>query len=85
MSLERSILDEAKAIIEGPRRESYGNAADSFGLVARGWSDILGHPVSSRQVALCMVWLKVCRDANKPQRDNLVDIAGYAALAEKLQ
>ncbi len=30
---------------------------------------------------MAMVWLKVCREAHKHQRDNLVDIAGYASLA----
>jgi hypothetical protein len=80
----KSILAEAEQIINGPRRDSYGPADESFKRIAKGWSVLFGVEVTSRQVALAMIWLKVCRDANKPARDNLTDIAGYAGLAEKL-
>ena len=79
-----SVLEEAGAIITGPRRDAYGPVEQSFGMVAGAWSSILGVEVTSREVALCMIALKVMRDANKPARDNLVDIIGYAALAEQL-
>jgi hypothetical protein len=79
-----SILQEAEQIINGDRREAYGPVEESFKRIARGWEVIFGGPVSPRQVAHAMIWLKVCRDGNKPQRDCLVDIAGYAGLAEKL-
>lgn len=80
----KTINQTAAAIVSGPRRKSYGDAKASFERIARSWSDILRSPVTSRQVALCMVALKVLRDSNKPKRDNLVDIAGYAELADKL-
>jgi hypothetical protein len=32
-------------------------------------------------VAMMMVTVKTCREAYAPQRDNLVDIAGYADAA----
>ena len=79
-----NVLEEAGAIITGPRREAYGPVEQSFGAVASAWSSILGSEVTAREVALCMIALKVMRDANKPGRDNLVDICGYAALAEML-
>ena len=31
-----------------------------------------------------MTWLKICRELNKHQKDNLVDIAGYAGVLEKV-
>lgn len=79
-----NVLEEAGQIISGPRREAYGPVEQSFGAVACAWSSILGVEVTTRDVALCMIALKVMRDANKPARDNLVDICGYAALAECL-
>lgn len=79
-----NVLEEAGEIITGPRREAYGPVQESFGHVASAWSSILGRSVTPREVALCMIALKVMRDAHKPARDNLVDIAGYAALAEEL-
>lgn len=79
-----SILTEAEAIINGPRRDAYGPVEESFGKIAEGWSVVFGVKVTPRQVAHAMIWLKVCRDLNKSGRDNLVDIAGYAGLAGRL-
>ncbi len=79
-----SILLEAEQIINGPRRDSYGDAKDSFARIALLWSEVIGTPVTTRQVAQCMIALKLCRDINKPDRDNMVDIAGYAGLVERL-
>jgi len=80
----KSVLDEAKSIIHGKRRDDYGPATESFNRIAIMWGQILGMEIKPREVALCMVALKICRDVNKPQRDNLVDVIGYASLAEML-
>lgn len=79
-----SILQEAEQIVNGPRRDAYGPAEESFARVAAVWSSVLKQPVTAHQVALCMIGLKLCREANKPARDNRVDLAGYVALADKL-
>lgn len=80
----QTILEEAEDIINGPRREAYGPVEESFERIARVWSGILGKPVTGKQVALMMIGLKVCREANSSHRDNLVDIVGYTLLTEKL-
>lgn len=77
-----SILDEAKGLVENERREAYGDARASFKKIAIVWSEILGRTVTPSQVCLMMIALKTLREANKHQRDNLVDIAGYASLAQ---
>ena len=79
-----SVLQEAETLINGPRRDDYGDVRWSFEAVAKGWTEIIKAPVTAEQVALCMVWLKVMREVNAPKRDNLVDIAGYTGLVEKL-
>lgn len=79
--MTKSVLEEAAEIIHGPRRESYGDARESFERIAAMWQVILKRPVSGHEVALCMIALKLCRESNKHSRDNLVDIAGYADLA----
>lgn len=80
-----SILAEADTIINGPRRDAYGDVRQSFTAVAHTWSDILKHPVTPQQVALCMIALKLHREANKPSRDNRVDVCGYTALLDRLE
>lgn len=84
MNEHKSILLEAEEIINGPRRDSYGPVEESFQRVAAVWSAVLKTTITPHQVALCMIGLKLCREANKPARDNLVDICGYAGLAEKV-
>lgn len=79
-----SILAEAERIINGPRKEAYGPPKESFDKIAAGWSLIVGTPVTAKQVALCMIWLKVVRHTQGAGRDDLVDIAGYAGLSENL-
>lgn len=80
-----TVLGEAERIINGPRRSDYGDAKESFRKIAAGWSVILGEPVSGTQVALMMTWLKTCRFTSSKDRDSLVDLAGYTALAARLE
>jgi hypothetical protein len=82
--MSESVNQEAERIINGPRRDSYGPVEESFERIATGWSLIIGNPVTAREVALCMIWLKVMRHIQGVGRDDLVDICGYAGLAEKL-
>ena len=82
--MSKTVLEEAGEIIAGERREAYGPARRSFERIAAGWSVLLGVEVSVEQVAHCMIWLKLCRETNKPGRDNRVDICGYVALLDTL-
>ena len=77
-------LQEAERIINGPRRDAYGDAVESFDRIAAGWSVIVGTEVNGTQVALCMDWLKTCRFLSAVDRDSLVDKGGYTGLAARL-
>lgn len=79
-----SILEEAEALINGDRAEAYGDARRNWEEIAAMWSVILRQHVTPRQAVLCMVALKVAREAHHSKRDNAVDIAGYAGLLERL-
>jgi len=76
---KESVLQEAQRIVSGARQEAYGHPLDNFGQTAKMWSAVLGMEVSAEQVALCMILVKISRQTHKPQRDNVVDMAGYAA------
>jgi hypothetical protein len=77
-----TVLAEAETIIHGSRQDDYGNAERNQSRIATMWSAYLDVDITPRQVCMMMVLLKVSRDAHKPKRDNLVDLAGYAALAD---
>lgn len=87
-----SILSEAAAIVDNDREQTYGdpgrnlrtiaNLWDSW-LLARGWS---GPGLTTDDVALLMVLLKVARLANHPtHHDSQVDVCGYMRLLERTQ
>lgn len=77
-SLDESIIAEAESLVNGARQEYYGHPFDNMTRTAKTWEAILGIPITAEQVALCMIGVKLSRHAYRPQRDNLVDIAGYA-------
>lgn len=91
MSEQIDVLEEARLLIGGDRRDDYGPALDSFNDIATGWSVIIGVPVSAEQVALAMDWLKTCRALNDVRqgraikRDSIVDKCGYSGLLEVMQ
>lgn len=80
-----SILDEAKAIINGERNDMYGNPEDSFMLIAELWTAFLGVTISAKDVALMMCLLKIARETKQGSRDNWRDLAGYAALGADME
>ena len=79
-----SITDEAQAIVNGERRQDYGDMAESFERIAGFWSAYLGKHVDSLDVAKMMILLKVSRAKHNNHRDSYVDIAGYVECADRL-
>lgn len=80
------ILLEAHALINGQRREQYGDPLEGFSRIAALWNDYLGlrEPLTPEDVAIMMILLKIARQRHERKADNLVDIAGYAGLAADL-
>ena len=78
-----TILDEAKKIVEGDRRNEYGQASECFSTIAAMWSGFLGVELTEYDVASMMIMLKLVRAKGKGfQRDSFVDVAGYAYCTE---
>ena len=82
MSSHKSVLTEAEGLVHGERNKDYGAPIEDFTRTARMWSAILGITVRPDQVPLCMIAVKLSRECNRPKRDNMVDIAGYAETCE---
>jgi len=82
-----SILDTARKITEGDRRSDYGHPRDDFERAALMWTGILrpkliaDQRVAAEDIPLCMIAIKLARQAHRHNPDNLVDIAGYARTA----
>lgn len=80
-----TVLEEAGRLVYGDRQEAYGHPADDYERTALIWSAILGFPVTAKQAALCMVGVKLSREAHRPGRDNRVDGAGYFAVCDRIE
>ncbi len=82
-----SVLDTARKVTEGDRRDDYGHPADDFERAALMWTGILrsklitDQRVTAADVPLCMIAIKLARQSHRYKRDNLIDIAGYARTA----
>lgn len=74
---QETVLEEAQRLIVGDRNLSYDHPYDNFTRIAQIWTAVLGIKVTPEQVGLCMVGVKLAREAYQPKRDNLVDGAGY--------
>lgn len=78
-----SILEEAVATVKD-REPKYGSPAPSFEDIAEAFTAITGKPIESSDVVIIMLLIKLRREAQKPNRDNRVDIAGYAYVLDKV-
>jgi len=77
-----NVLEEAAALVDGSRQDAYGHPRDNYRRLAAMWSAYLGIEITPVQAVDMMIAVKLSRQANAPKRDNLVDIAGYARVAE---
>lgn len=81
-----TVLQRGQAIINGQRKEDYGDARESFGRIADFWSTYLDHDITGEDVAIMMMLMKIARLIYTPyHQDTQVDIAGYLGLLEHLQ
>tara|TARA_R110002051_G_scaffold16439_2_gene49643 strand:- start:1031 stop:1276 length:246 start_codon:yes stop_codon:yes gene_type:complete len=79
-----NFLLEAQELIEGERAGTYGDSGKNHARIAAMWSALLEQEITAHQVYLCLIAVKMSRLMASPQhRDSWLDIAGYAALAEK--
>jgi hypothetical protein len=79
-----SVLTEAQSLVHGDRGVDYGHPLFDFGrtagMVNKAFAHLLkdGASFSAEDIGLIMILVKVSRQINRPKRDNLTDIAGYA-------
>ena len=70
----------------GSRELEYGPADLMFSEIAERWSATFKQPVTSKQVALCMIDLKLARlSRNVDHKDSLLDLIGYALCYARLK
>lgn len=77
MKSENPTVNERRATREAP--------GPHFTRVALLWSGILGVNVLAEDVVLCMVALKLARQAGQHDPDNITDAEGYLSLIQEVR
>jgi hypothetical protein len=77
-----SVCIIAEQLTAEDRCKQYGHPSINMAEIAGMWSIILRTKVTAEQVALCNIATKVCRQMHQSKRDNLIDICGYAKVAD---
>lgn len=80
----KSFVEEMETILVD-RGDQYGERQKNFQNIADIWSIILGIEVTPRQVANCMVGMKLAREVAGPKHDSMIDVANYALIADSLK
>lgn len=82
-------LVEAWNLTHGNRKSSYGDVVVAFARYAKIWSGLLGSKLTAdltaSDVALLMTALKLAREMNKQQSDNVTDAHGYLILHDEIK
>jgi hypothetical protein len=82
-----SILQEAQRLTHGDRNKDYGHPLDDYTRTAALVSALLAHkltsPLTPSEAAMIQCCVKLSRQVHKPKRDNMVDLAGYAWVAQE--
>jgi Domain of unknown function (DUF6378) len=84
--MSESILTYAEQLINGDRAAAYGSPLDQYTKTAALWNAYLGiNFITPEDAVNMMILLKVQRNGKDGyHEDSVVDIAGYAGVAEKL-
>lgn len=88
-TVTETVLEEAARITSKDRNETYDHPSRNHQQTADLWSAFLmrklKEPLTAREVCWMQTLLKASRDSFYPQRDNLVDGAGYLRNAEMIE
>lgn len=79
---QETVCHEGARLVASTRQETYGPPHENMSCIAKLWSVFLGVEISAGQVAVLMILLKAARLRLGYHRDSIVDICGYARLAE---
>lgn len=87
VSIQKGVLEEVQDTLK-ERGNQNGYDADkerSAAKIAKVFNALTGRDLTEQEAWTFMICLKLVRNQNKPRRDNIVDLIGYAALLGESQ
>ena len=82
---DESILSEAERIVNGDRQADYSDPVANFKHISAIASSISKENLSPTTCAIVMIAVKLARENYKHKRDNLVDLAGYVEILNRIK
>jgi hypothetical protein len=80
-----SILSEAERIVNGDRQADYSDPVENFKHISAIASSIRKKDLTSEDCAVVLMAVKLARENHKHKRDNLVDLAGYVEILNRIK
>jgi hypothetical protein len=81
----QSILIEADSLVNGQRQADYSDPIHNWTETAKCASLLTGKELSAADCVNVLIATKLMREAYKHKRDNLVDLAGYAEILNRVR
>lgn len=82
---DESILSEAERIVNGDRQADYSDPVANFKHISEIASAISKEELSPTTCCIVMIAVKLARENYKHKRDNLVDLAGYVEILNRIK
>lgn len=80
------MLSEALEIVQNGRNvDLQSGPGQSFEQIIPLFNQLTGHNLKISDGPIFMMVLKLVRQMNKPKRDNLVDLCGYASILNDIE
>jgi len=81
VTVRGEVLEEARALTEGERNDTYGDPYHEYTRLASMAAAATGLPLTAPDILKIMLLMKINRMASSPgHRDNYVDAAAYSAI-----
>ena len=81
----QSVLLEADSLVNGQRQADYSNPIHNWTETARCASLLTGKELSAADCVNVLIATKLMRETYRHKRDNLVDLAGYAEILNRVK
>ena len=82
---DKTILDEAKEIVDGLRGDDYYDPVKNFRDISVMASIMTGKELSPQDCVKVLMAVKLTRESFKHKKDNLTDLCGYTYILDKIE
>ena len=82
---QQSILLEAERVLNGDRQADYNDPVKNFEDIATLATFLTGSPLTAEQCCYVLIAVKLVRERFKHKEDNLVDLAGYTEILNRIK